>query len=211
MRCGRKKKDGKICKRVITQKGTACPSHRRKKSSKRSPNNPYGKGSGLLSVYRTSIRPKSPIAKYMKAVESEIKEKGKTFSESLDEEVTLMRALVMDSLGMYGELETAHQKSKSGGNAKEILETFMIRFNTQDRIVSQLDRIGRTMEKNHIIKYGEQQSIKIEMVKGAFRMLQEIIIRNVKEPEVLRKILGDMHRTMDIEPIKTVGEKSGNG
>lgn len=207
MECGAKKSNGEICRNAVKAKGEKCRFHKGRKAPRKKKPRPatavYSKGTNLRSVYGHRLQTDSKIGEYIAIFEKEVAERGKTFSETLDEEVTLMRALIMDGLNTYEALraDMDEQLGRRDANGKALLtmaEKYSAEFNVQERIVSQLEKLGKTMEKNHKVKYGEHNSIPIEKVKEAFGIFQEILIRNVREPEVLRKILGDMQRTLGI-------------
>jgi len=175
----RKRKDGKW-DRVEKQKGKWVVIKRKKNKTK---SLLYGPSTHLLRIYDKRKESGSKLFKYFDALKKEKDTHGILFTESLDEEITLVRALIMESLEDYENL---------GDDIAEIGRRQWVRGDT----VEMVQKLSQIMERAVNMKYNTRYSIKIEEVKVVINIFQQIITRNVSDKETMQKILRDIDKTL---------------
>lgn len=158
-----------------------------KKKKKKDETDVYTSGLYLVSAY-TRRQKGGRLGKFMETMTKEINENGILFSESLESEIVLIRALIAESLEDLEMIEVT--------DAKKIGQRQWIRSD----ITEMIQKLSQIMERSVNMKYGKKYSVKMEDVRKIIAIIQNIITRNVDDKETMQKIIKDMYMTLLAPP-----------
>lgn len=139
------------------------------------------------------VAPGSSFSDSLK-IQAEIVANDNEAIERLDSEIIVARAILQESMNELHELTQSSEQ-------KQIGRREWIRRN----IIDTAEKISIMIERHHKIKYGEFHTIRVEEVKNILLVVQEIILRNVPDPDILTKITNDIEKTI---VLKNSGKRS---
>jgi len=196
--CGRKLKSGGNCKRKVKKNGNKCNLHSsgRKSVKMETHGTIYSSSDKLSKFYSKNLVKDSFLHKGILEL-YDIKKQIEDFCSDLEGEIIVGRALLRVSLNELDKFSDRKFKKEEDKRWAEGRKVWM-----RSQIFGYLKELGSLVEKNHKVKYGEQFTIRIENVQRIFLTFNEILMRNITDPNLLKKIIIDMEKTIALEEKK---------
>lgn len=132
---------------------------------------------GLNEFYLDAIKGMPSMREALGVLIAEVNEKGATALQSLEREIMMQMVLVkmsFEDLGRIPETDLRARKS----HRREVSE--------------QLEKLRELKETNAEFYYGSKYAVRLDQVHDFLKVVMQIILSNVRDPQVLRKIAGQI-------------------
>ena len=70
------------------------------------------------------------------------------------------------------------------------------------KAVEHAEKLAIIIEKHHKIQYGELHTIRVESVDKILLIMQDSMLRNIPDPEIAEKVVGDFKKIVARETIR---------
>lgn len=132
---------------------------------------------GLNEFYLDAIKGMPSMREALGVLIAEVNEKGATALQSLEREIMMQMVLVkmsVEDLGKIPETDLRNRKS----HRREISD--------------HLEKLKELKEANAEFYYGSKYAVRLDQVHDFLKVVMQIILSNVRDPQILRKIAGQI-------------------